>query len=202
MPGILLSTLHYFQRIWPALVYGILVGAIVRSMVSPRWVVSFLGRGGAKSTLAGAAAGSPLMLCSCCVTPVFTGVYERGASVGSALSLMLASPGLNIAALALTFVLMPLRFGVLRLLAALIAVLVVAPTIGKLFAGSVRRPPVAAGEVAQPGWRPLVLRFVKNLGYMAVVTLPLIVVGVALSAWLLPYTAQLSAYGATLAVVL
>src|SRR5204862_5905206 len=104
--GVWQSTVTYFGRIWPALAYGVLVGAIVRSSVPSQWVGSLLGRRGVKSTLAGAACGSPLMLFSCCVTPVFTGVYERGARLGPSLSLMLASPGLNIAALALTFLLL------------------------------------------------------------------------------------------------
>src|SRR5262249_2666165 len=31
--GALLSTLHYFGRVWPALVYGIVIGAVVRAAV-------------------------------------------------------------------------------------------------------------------------------------------------------------------------
>ncbi len=38
------------------------------------------------------------MLCSCCVPPIVTSVYEQGARLGSALAVMLAAPGLNLAA--------------------------------------------------------------------------------------------------------
>jgi uncharacterized membrane protein YraQ (UPF0718 family) len=200
--GVVASVAFYFGKIWPALVYGIVVGAVVRSTVSPRWITALLGRGGTRPSLAGAACGSPLMLCSCCVTPVFTGVYERGARLGPALSLMLASPGLNLAAIALTFLLMPLRFAVLRLAAALLAVLVLAPAVGRLHERTVPRMTAAAKEDPPVTIRAIAVRFVHSLAYMTFVTVPLIVAGVLVSAWLLPHAVVLSTGGATLAVVL
>lgn len=200
--GILVTTLNYFQRIWPALAYGVLIGAIVRSMISPKWIASLLGRRGAKPTLAGAACGSPLMLCSCCVTPVFTSVYERGARLGPALSLMLASPGLNLAALALTFILMPLEFGFLRLAAALLVVLALAPAIGRLHETSVRAVAKPAADAEPPvTLRGVAVRFARSLAYMTLVTVPLIVVGVLLSAWLLPHAVHFSSRGTAIAIV-
>src|SRR5579859_2586342 len=73
-PGILLdgtlfaTTIAYFKKIWPALVYGILVGAAVRAAVPVKWIRQWLGDRGAAPTIRGALAGAPLMLCSCCVT--------------------------------------------------------------------------------------------------------------------------------------
>lgn len=199
--GILASTLYYFQRVWVALAYGILIGAVVRSLVSPRWIASLLAGKGPRPTLAGAVAGSPLMLCSCCVTPVFTGACERGAAMGPALTLMLASPGLNVAALALTFTLMPLSFGVLRLAGAGLIVLALAPALGKVFGGDLRRSAPAEPEDLPMTWRAILVRFAKSLAYMALVTVPLILAGVLLSSWLLPRMVELPAYGTAIAVV-
>src|SRR5256886_13421479 len=128
--GVLRETLFYFRRIWIALVYGLLIGAAVRAFVSPRRLVALLGRGGSvrRQVVAGLA-GSPLMLCSCCITPVFQSVYERGARLGSALAVMLASPGLNPAALLLTFILFPGSLAVARLTAALAIVFGLAPLV-------------------------------------------------------------------------
>lgn len=199
--GILTSTWHYFQRVWIALVYGVVIGAVVRALVSPSWIASLLAGKGARPTLAGAVAGSPLMLCSCCVTPVFTGACERGAAMGPALSLMLASPGFNIAALALTFILMPLQLGVIRLAGAAVIVLALAPAIGKVFGGDLRRPPTPPAEDFPMTFKAVSVRLVKSLGYMVAVTVPLVFAGVLLSAWLLPSVLSLPSYGAALAVV-
>jgi uncharacterized membrane protein YraQ (UPF0718 family) len=199
--GVLVSTWHYFQKIWIALAYGVVIGAVVRSLVSPRWIASLLGRQGARTTLAGAVAGSPLMLCSCCVTPVFTGACERGAAMGPALSLMLASPGLNIAALSLTFILMPAQLGLLRLAAALLLVLGLAPAIGKLFGGDLRRIAGPSADDLPMNAGAIAVRFIKSLGYMLAVTVPLIVAGVLLSAWLLPHMVELTGAGAAIAVI-
>jgi uncharacterized membrane protein YraQ (UPF0718 family) len=199
--GVLATTGAYFGRIWPALVYGIVIGAVVRSTVSPRWVAALLGKDGAKPTIAGAVCGSPLMLCSCCITPVFTGVYERGARLGPALALMLASPGLNVAALVLTFLLLPLPFGIVRVMAAAAIVLALAPLVGQHFESKTRThlahvdlgdAPATLGSIA--------LHFARSLAYITVATVPLIVVGVALSVALLPHVVHLS-MGATIATI-
>jgi len=203
--GMWSSIAFYFDRIWPALVYGILIGSIVRATVSPRRIASLLGGRGAKSTLAGAVCGSPLMLCSCCVTPVFTGVYERGARLGPSLSLMLASPGLNVAALVLTFLLMPVQFGVVRMIGALAIVLGLAPAIGRWLdrPGSSALRDVAAEPEPPLTFRDLAVRFARSLVYTTLVTVPLIFIGVAASALLLPHAVELSANASaiTIAVV-
>jgi len=200
--GVLTSTLHYFQRVWIALVYGVVIGAVVRALVSPKWVASLLAGKGARPTLVGAVAGSPLMLCSCCVTPVFTGACERGAAMGPALSLMLASPGLNVAALALTFMLLPPQLGVIRLVGAGLIVFALAPAIGKVFGGDLRRPTTTPAEEDFPmNWQAVGVRLAKSLGYMVLVTVPLVFAGVLISAWLLPSVTSMPSYGAALAVV-
>src|SRR5262249_14999425 len=130
---VLLSTLLYFKSVWIALVFGILIGAAVRVLVSPRWVARLVRGHGGRQQLTCAIAGSSLMLCSCCVGPVFSGVYEQGGGLGPSLGLMLASPGLNVAALVLTFALFPARLAVGRTVLALLAILVLAPLVGRWF---------------------------------------------------------------------
>ena len=90
-------SMNYFAVIWPALAFGVLISAAVRAFVRPEWLVQPL--------IGAGAAGIPLMLFSCCAAPVFTAVYERSRRLGPSLAIMLASPGLNPAAIALTFLL-------------------------------------------------------------------------------------------------
>src|SRR2546422_9477975 len=121
--GVLTRTLSYFLVIWPALVFGILISAAVSTFVSPQWLSRLLGRRSLRSQVFAGLAGAPLMLCSCCVAPIFTGVYERSARLGPSLGLMLAAPALNPAALILTFMLFDYKVGTVRLGASLAAVL-------------------------------------------------------------------------------
>ncbi|MBI2389604.1 MAG: permease [Deltaproteobacteria bacterium] len=211
--GVVRATQNYFARVWPALAYGVVIGALVRSTISPAWVARWLGRGDrgsnfsedARGGVAGAVAGAPLMLCSCCVTPIFTGVYERGARLGSALSMMLAAPGLNVAALLLTFMLLPAPHGVIRTLTAATIVLALAPAIGAKLEGTVaagKTPRASLADEPMPAtFRELVARFARSLGYMVLVTVPILVVGVAASSVLLPHAARLPSVGGVVAVV-
>ena len=121
--GVVTRTLNYFLVIWPALLFGILISAAVSTFVSPRWLERLLGRRSLRSQAIAGLAGAPLMLCSCCVAPIFTGVYERSARLGPSLALMLAAPALNPAALILTFMLFDYKVGLVRLGAAMTAVL-------------------------------------------------------------------------------
>src|SRR2546421_7028354 len=121
--GVLTRTLNYFLVIWPALVFGILISAAVSTFVSPQWLSRLLGKRSLRSQVFAGLAGAPLMLCSCCVAPIFTGVYERSARLGPSLGLMLAAPALNPAALILTFMLFNYKVGVIRVAASVASVL-------------------------------------------------------------------------------
>jgi uncharacterized membrane protein YraQ (UPF0718 family) len=201
--GVVATTLFYFGKIWPALVFGILVGSALRGAIPGSWVKRWLGPRGARPTITGALAGTPLMLCSCCSTPVFTGLYERGARLGPALAVMLASPGLNIAAIVLTFALLPARLAAVRLVAALVIVLGLSAAIGRAMdTGRAPHRIVSTDECADEdaSLRASFLRFARSVAYLTVVTVPLIFVGVLLSGLLLPHVAALSQAGTVVAI--
>lgn len=206
--GVWHGTLYYMKKVWIALAFGVLIAATVRTFVSGRWIAGLLGRGGvAKRQVAGGLAGAPLMLCSCCVTPIFSSVYEQGARLGSALAVMLAAPGLNLAAILLTFLLFPIDLSIARVAGALVAVLVLPALLERLFgasAVSVRaaRLTGAAQEDDLPkNLSEFVVRFGKSLVYVTAITVPFIVAGVALSAMLLPGLDGLSRAGAIVATL-
>ena len=197
--GALAGALAYFGKIWPAFAFGIVIGSVVRAAVPPTWVARALGGRGVKGALVGGVLGAPLMLCSCCVTPVFTGVYERGARLGSSLALMLGAPGLNLAAIALTFALLPPRLAVARAIAAVTIVVGLPALLGRMDPG--RRAKAACAVMPEPtSGADFVERFVRSLLYLLAVTLPLVLVGVLGSALVLPHVAPLSGVGAVAAI--
>jgi uncharacterized protein len=181
-PGasVLTRTLNYFLIIWPALLFGILISAAVTTFVSPRWLARVLGKGSVRGQIIAGAAGAPLMLCSCCVAPIFKGVYERSARLGPSLALMLAAPALNPAALILTFMLFNYKVAGLRAAASVVAVLLTGAIAEKIFYKT--RVPCEVDDVSQNlSSRQLLLRFVRSCGQVALRLVPIIVIGVLAS---------------------
>ena len=197
--GPLAGTLAYFGKVWPALVFGIAIGAVVRAALPPAWIARTLGRRGLRGALIGAAMGAPLMLCSCCVTPVFTGLYERGARLGSSLAVMLGAPGLNVAALALTFALLPAKLAAARAAAAVVVVLGIPALLGRMDAGPRAKAECAiAPEPTETA--DFAARLVRSVGYLVAVTVPLVVVGAAAGALALPYVDRVTGAGVVVTV--
>jgi uncharacterized protein len=177
--GVLIRTLNYFLVIWPALLFGILISAAVSTFISPRWLERLIGRRSLRSQAIAGLAGAPLMLCSCCVAPIFTGVYERSARLGPSLALMLGAPALNPAALVLTFMLFDYKVGVVRLGASLAAV---------LFTGMIADKLLGRTHVScdKDDWRAEArptnfIHFLRACARVAMRIVPVIIIGVLLS---------------------
>src|ERR1043166_1637740 len=194
-------SVNYFAVIWPALLFGVLISGAVRVLDPPSWLTRSFARGGARSQLAAGLAGAPLMLCSCCVAPVFSGMYERSSKLAPSLALMLAAPALNPAALILTFMLFDYRIAVVRLVVAACAVFFT----GVLIERFVKVKPIECAPFAQEQNQPLLLRFLRSCGQVAIRTLPLIVEGVlismAIALWL-PVGALASTRGQLVATII
>ncbi len=174
---IVTHSINYFAVIWPALLFGVLISGAVRVLDPPRWLIDTLGGGAMRSHLVAGLAGAPLMLCSCCVAPVFSGLYERSSRLGPSLAVMLGAPSLNPAALVLTLMLFDRRVAITRL--AMAAVLV-------FFTGAmVERLLNVAAINCQPNttlcYRSTFISFVRSCLQVALRTIPLIAIGVFVS---------------------
>src|SRR2546425_10522055 len=177
--GVLTRTLNYFLVIWPALVFGILISAAVSTFVSPQWLSRLLSRRSLRSQAIAGLAGAPLMLCSCCVAPIFTGVYERSARLGPSIGLMLAAPALNPAALILTFMLFDYKIGITRAAASVAAVLFTGLIADRIFGRTEVHCDV---DDWQTEGRPTdFLHFLRACARVSVRLLPVIVIGVLAS---------------------
>ncbi len=178
--SVLKRTLNYFLIIWPALAFGILISGAVTTFVSPRWLTRALGKGPLRGQIIAGAAGAPLMLCSCCVAPIFKGVYERSARLGPSLGLMLAAPALNPAALILTFLLFDFKIATTRVAASIAAVLFTGMIADKLFGGT--SVPCEIEDLSQSASvGSLLMRFVRSCVQVALRLIPIIVIGVLVS---------------------
>ena len=143
------------------------------------------------------------MLCSCCVAPLFDGLYSRTRRLGPALSLMFAAPGLNPAAIALTFLLFAPHIAWTRLLLSLIIVLGASLAMGRL--SPVGEAPACPIDEPKADLRSLTRSFLTSLREVATRSLPAIVLGALASMALiqhvaLPSLATASPIGATLVI--
>ena len=199
----LAASVDYFSWVLVALFFGVLIGAAVKVLVPQRWLVTSVGSPGFRGHLWAAVTGAPLMLCSCCVTPVFEGVYARTRRLGPSLGLMFAAPSLNPVALTLTFMLFPAQVAVGRLVGAVCLVLFGAATLGRLL----ERVP-SEQQVCEPPPRherpsDVARAFASAVGDTTVKLIPAIVLGVVASAVLaqaLPFGA--ASAGSVIGVVL
>jgi uncharacterized protein len=202
--GALDRFVNYFAVIWPALVFGVLIGAAVRAFVSPRWFAGIAIKKPLASQLTAGLAGAPLMLCSCCVAPVFTSVAEMSGRMAPALGLLLASPSLNPAALALTFMLFDTYVAAARLILALTAVLVIGPVVERLFRDAVYPRLHDRALVRESLEESALPTFLRSLAAVSLRTIPALIVGVLVSMLIvqsLP-TGFLTSPGARIAAIL
>ncbi len=171
-------SLNYFVVIWPALAFGILISAAVRAYVPPDVWKRMLAVRGTTSQLRAGLAGTPLMLCSCCVAPIFGAVYESSTRLAPALTLMLASPALNPAALALTFMLFGPAVGAMRLILSIAAVVVIGPSVELLF------PRVQVAPTLEPSNSSRQEPFGRALYTVVMRTVPALAAGLLVSMFL------------------
>jgi uncharacterized membrane protein YraQ (UPF0718 family) len=138
------------------------------------------------NTLLGTVAGAPLGVCANCVAPIGRGLAQGGASPNTVLATMISSPTLNVVVLAMSFSLFPLPVALTKL-ASVIALLALVPWLA----------PKASLELAssvvveESSARAAIFLFLKNLGKMILVTVPLMIVAAvlgAMAAELLPAT--------------
>ena len=184
--GALGRTLNYMTIIAPALIFGVLISAAVRAFVSERWIAGAFGAGSTKAHLWAGLAGAPMMLCSCCVAPVYRSIAEKTARSGPAITVMLAAPSLNPAALLLTFLLFQPELALGRLVMAALIVFAGSPIIERALPHVMLPPPAETALPAEPDQGAIGL-FLKSLGSVSIRTVPVLIVGVIASMFLLEW---------------
>lgn len=176
------DTANYLGWVIVALTFGLLIGAAVQALLPDRWLVAVLARGGFAGQALASFVGMPLMLCSCCVAPVFEGIYQRTRRAAPAMALMLAAPALNPVALGLTFLLFPTHLAVGRLITSLVLPFGLAGALGRWPGLEGRASTQCPVESLPKGLDTAGARFLSALRKMAVRTLPALLLGMFVSA--------------------
>jgi uncharacterized membrane protein YraQ (UPF0718 family) len=182
----------YVGSIWQALVAALLISASVQAFLPSSWLPRLLNRRHAlSSAMAGGAASTPSMMCTCCAAPVAVTLRRNGVTPAAVIAYWLGNPMLNPAVLTFLFFVAPWQWTLTRLLVGAAAVLGVATLAGAVVGRTDRqaRPPESASPSDTPPESPRVIGFVRALGLMCLTLLPeyavvVLVIG-ACRGWLL-----------------
>lgn len=119
-------TLTFLQNAWhiwleaaPWLLVGLVVAGILKLWVPTRLLQRWLGGRGFLPVLKAAVIGTPVPLCSCSVLPTALQLHRSGASKGSTVSFLIATPENGADSIALTYVLLGPVMTIVRPVAAI-----------------------------------------------------------------------------------
>ncbi|WP_160162690.1 SO_0444 family Cu/Zn efflux transporter [Magnetococcus marinus] len=94
------------QDVTPWLFFGLLLAGFIKVWVPEHWVAGFLGGKGVKPIFWGAIIGAPLPLCSCSVIPMALSLRKQGASKGSTVSFLVATPETGVDSIAISWIML------------------------------------------------------------------------------------------------
>ena len=119
--GILISSFELLKDMAPYLLFGFFVAGILHEFISAELIARHLGKSSLGSVLKAAIFGVPLPLCSCGVIPPTMALRKAGASRGSVLSFLIATPTSGVDSIAATYSLLGPLFAAYRVAASFVA---------------------------------------------------------------------------------
>lgn len=172
--------------------FGLIFGAAVLTLMGFMRSSKF-GDNPYINALKGTVAGTPLGVCSNCVSPIARGFFKSGTPATFALAVMFASPTFNIIVISMTFSAFPPIVGLIKITANLLLILVVVPLLYKLFMKDQIVEQQASCDIQEDdntlkGLKPheagilFLRRYMSNLWFIVSRTLPLMVIGGILGA--------------------
>ena len=115
--------LHIINEMSPYLLLGFLLAGLMHAFVPQQMYHKYLAKNNFRSVFNAAMFGIPLPLCSCGVIPTAMSLRREGASKGSAVSFLIATPQTGVDSIIATYSLMGLPFAIIRPIAALVTAL-------------------------------------------------------------------------------
>jgi uncharacterized membrane protein YraQ (UPF0718 family) len=105
--------LSVFQESWHLLLeasvyilFGMLVGGLLKVFLNPSFVADHLGKGKFSSVIKAALFGIPIPLCSCGVLPAAASLKKQGANNGATTAFLISTPESGVDSMAITYALL------------------------------------------------------------------------------------------------
>ncbi|HWR10999.1 MAG TPA: permease [Rectinemataceae bacterium] len=90
------QTLETVQKVWPYVIAGVGIGALIHNWIPSEWIQLVLGRNNPFSVLIATAVGVPMYADIFGTIPVAEALYSKGVGVGTILSFMMAVTALSL----------------------------------------------------------------------------------------------------------
>jgi uncharacterized membrane protein YraQ (UPF0718 family) len=181
----------YFLAVWKAAVLGVLLGSLIQVLIPRDWLRRTLGQPRFRGTLLGTLFSLPGMMCTCCAAPVAAGMRRQQVPMGGALAFWLGNPLLNPATLVFMGFVLGWQFTLIRLVAGLATVLLVASLVQKWVKEPASAELLQVDMPTQTDSTPLFSRWVKALWMLFWNTIPVYIIAVlvlgAARVWLFPH---------------
>ncbi|MGI9273015.1 MAG: permease [Woeseiaceae bacterium] len=190
---IVYTTINWIETNLEGMAFGLMIGASFLTLIG---MIPARGhRNGIVNTLIGVAVGAPLGVCVNCSAPVAKGMHDGGARLETTLATMFSSPTLNVIILTMLFAIFPLYMTVIKLTQTLVFILVLMPLLSRFVFREERgqtyddtvcaiTPPPAArsDESWLSAFQGSIVLLVRNLAYVVVRTVPLMLLAGLLGA--------------------
>jgi uncharacterized membrane protein YraQ (UPF0718 family) len=103
---ILVESWHLLLEASIYILFGMLVGGLLKVFLNPSYVANHLGRGKISSVLKAALFGIPIPLCSCGVLPAAASLKKQGANNGATTAFLISTPESGVDSMAITYALL------------------------------------------------------------------------------------------------
>lgn len=187
------TTINWLETNLEGMAFGLIIGACLLTLIG---LIPARGhRNGFVNTLIGVGVGAPLGVCVNCAAPVAKGMHDGGARLETTLATMFSSPTLNIIVLSMLFSIFPLYLTVIKLTQTLVFILLFVPLLSRWVFTQERvktyddstcaMPPTAAIPINESWFAALrgsAMLLARNLGYIVIRTVPLMILAGVLGA--------------------
>lgn len=103
------------------ILFGLLIGGLLKVFLNPSFVASHLGRGRFMSVIKAALFGIPIPLCSCGVLPAAASLKKQGANNGATTAFLISTPESGVDSMVITYALLDPIMTVARPVAAFVS---------------------------------------------------------------------------------
>ena len=118
--SILGESWHLLREASVYILFGMLVGGLLKVFLNPSFVAAHLGRGKFSSVIKAALFGIPIPLCSCGVLPAAASLKKQGANSGATTAFLISTPESGVDSIAITYALLDPIMTVARPVAAFV----------------------------------------------------------------------------------
>lgn len=122
--AVALSSWEMLRQAAIYILFGLLVGGMLKMFLSPAYVAAHLGKGRFSSVFKAALLGIPIPLCSCGVLPAATSLKKQGANNGATTAFLISTPESGVDSISITWALLDPIMTVARPVSAFISAFV------------------------------------------------------------------------------